>query len=109
VKLSNMPFSLTHWSEVEATHHAGLEGTAIWQTRHFDSLRIRRVEYTPGYVADHWCSKGHLVLCLQGEFDTELQDGRRFTLTAGMSYQVADDAGAHRSSTTTGAVLFIVD
>ena len=72
-------------------------------------MRVRRVEYTPGYLADHWCSKGHILLCLAGELETELEDGRRFVLTPGMSYQVADGAEAHRSRTAVGATLFIVD
>jgi quercetin dioxygenase-like cupin family protein len=67
------------------------------------------VEYSPGYIADHWCSKGHILLVLEGDLETELQDGRKFTLKPGMSYQVQDDGEAHRSSTTTGAKLFIVD
>jgi hypothetical protein len=67
------------------------------------------VEYSAGYLADHWCAKGHIILCTQGQLDTELKDGRRFTLRPGMSYQVADDDGEHRSSTATGATLFIVD
>ena len=75
----------------------------------FGSIRVRMVEYTPGYVADHWCSKGHILLCLEGELHTELQDGRRFVLQPGMSYQVADGAEAHRSSTAVGARLFVVD
>jgi hypothetical protein len=70
---------------------------------------VRIVEYTSGYLADHWCSKGHVLFCVEGQLDTELQDGRTFTLTPGMSYQVADGAEAHRSSTATGAKLFIVD
>ena len=67
------------------------------------------VEYSAGYLADHWCKKGHILLCLEGELHTELEDGRQFVMTPGMSYQVADGAEAHRSSTTTGARLFIVD
>ncbi len=67
------------------------------------------VEYTPGYLADHWCVKGHILLCLTGELHTELADGRTFKLVPGMSYQVADDAEPHRSSTEFGATLFIVD
>ena len=70
---------------------------------------MRIVEYSENYLADHWCSKGHILLCLEGELHTELDDGRSFTLTAGMSYQVADQAEAHRSSTSKGAKLFIVD
>ena len=82
---------------------------AFWRTRVFGGIRVRMVEYTPGYLADHWCVKGHILLCTEGELHTELQDGRVFTLRAGMSYQVADNAEAHRSYTEVGAQLFIVD
>jgi quercetin dioxygenase-like cupin family protein len=109
LKLSNIPFSTTDWSEVEPTEHRGERGSARWRTRHFDSVRVRMVEYSPGYVADHWCVKGHVLLCLEGELRTELQDGRTFILKPGMTYQVADNAEAHRSSTQVGAKLFIVD
>ena len=80
-----------------------------WRTQNFDSIRVRMVEYTPGYVADHWCSKGHIILCLEGELLTLFEDGREFVLKPGMSYQVADQAEAHRSSTQVGAKLFVVD
>jgi quercetin dioxygenase-like cupin family protein len=109
MKMSGIPFGTTDWSAVERTEHKGTTGTAYWRTRDFGDLRVRMVEYTPGYLADHWCSKGHILLCTEGELLTELEDGRTFTLTAGMSYQVADHAEAHRSSTRMGAKLFIVD
>ena len=109
VQISGIPFGLTDWTQVERTEHKGETGTAYWQTRNFGDIRVRMVEYTPGYLADHWCSKGHVLLCVDGQLDTELEDGRSFTLTPGMSYQVADNAEAHRSSTTHGAKLFIVD
>ena len=109
MKMSNIPFGTTAWSEVERTEHAGETGMAYWRTRHFGDLRVRMVEYTPGYLADHWCNKGHILFCLEGELHTELEDGRQFVLTPGMSYQVADQAEPHRSSTATGARLFIVD
>ncbi len=109
MKMSNIPFGATDWSEVETTEHPGDTGMAYWRTRQFGDLRVRMVEYTPGYLADHWCSKGHILLCLEGELHTELEDGRTFVLTPGMSYQVADQAEPHRSSTATGARLFIVD
>jgi hypothetical protein len=109
MQMSNIPFGTTDWSKVEITEHRGENGTARWRTRDFGGIRVRLVEYTPGYVADHWCDKGHILLCLEGELLTELRDGRRFTLLAGMSYQVADHVDAHRSSTTAGAKLFIVD
>jgi hypothetical protein len=107
--MTAIAFGTTDWSTVEPTTHAGTTGVAIWRTRHFGDLRVRMVEYTPGYLADHWCSKGHILLCLAGELLTELADGRVFTLKPGMSYQVADGAEPHRSTTAVGAKLFIVD
>lgn len=107
--MKNIPFGITDWSQIAPTEHKGDTGIATWRTRHFDSLRVRLVEYSPGYLADHWCKKGHILLCLEGELHTQLADGREFVLTAGVSYQVADDAEPHRSYTRTGAKLFIVD
>ncbi|QQS13132.1 MAG: DHCW motif cupin fold protein [Rhodospirillales bacterium] len=109
MKMTDIPFGTTDWSTVEPTEHAGDTGKAIWRTRQFGAIRVRRVDYTPGYLADHWCEKGHILLCLEGELVTELKDGRVFTLKAGDSYQVADGAEPHRSRTATGARLFIVD
>ena len=82
---------------------------ALWYTQQFDGIRVRMVEYSAGYLADHWCSKGHILLCMEGELHTELADGRKFILTPGTSYQVADNAEPHRSYTKIGAKLFIVD
>lgn len=107
--MSSIPFGTTDWSQLERTEHKGERGSAYWRTQHFGDIRVRMVEYTPGYLADHWCAKGHILLCLEGELHTELQDGRTCTLTPGRSYQVADQAEAHRSSTEVGATLFIVD
>jgi quercetin dioxygenase-like cupin family protein len=109
MKMQSIPFGTTDWFTIEQTEHAGLAGVAYWRTRQFGDIRVRMVEYSPGYVADHWCSKGHILLVLDGELETELADGRRFTLKAGMSYQVADGAEPHRSCTRIGAKLFIVD
>ena len=109
MEMSGIPFGTTDWSRIERTEHRGEIGVAYWRTRSFGDIRVRMVEYTPGYVADHWCTKGHVLLCVEGELHTELMDGRKFTLRPGMSYQVADNAEPHRSSTGTGATLFIVD
>jgi hypothetical protein len=109
MQISNIPFGTTDWSSIEPTEHQGERGLAYWRTQHFGSIRVRFVEYTPGYLADHWCVKGHILLCTEGELLTELADGRKFTLSAGMSYQVADNAEPHRSSTVVGAKLFVVD
>lgn len=107
--INNIPFGTTDWSKITPTEHKGESGIAYWRTCQFGTLRVRMVEYSPGYLADHWCSKGHILLCLEGELHTELQDGRRFVLKQGMSYQVADNAEPHRSYTKEGAKLFVVD
>lgn len=109
VQITALPFGITDWSLVEPTEHPGASGRALWRTQQFGAIRVRMVEYSPGYLADHWCSKGHILLCLEGELDTELQDGRSFRLRPGMSYQVADAAEAHRARSSGGGRLFIVD
>jgi hypothetical protein len=109
MQIAGIPFGTTDWSAVAPTEHPGETGKALWRTQQFGLIRVRMVEYTPGYLADHWCEKGHILLCLEGELETELADGRRFTLRPGMSYQVADGTDPHRSSTAGGAKLFIVD
>ena len=109
MQLKNIPFTLTEWSTIDPTEHPGVTGKAIWRTQHFGDIRVRMVEYTPGYLADHWCEKGHILLCLEGRLETELSDGRIFVLTPGVSYEVADHAEPHRSKTDVGARLFIVD
>jgi quercetin dioxygenase-like cupin family protein len=109
MKIESTPFGTTDWTTVIPSEHRGETGSAYWRTQNFGGIRVRMVEYTPGYRADHWCRKGHVLLCLEGELETELEDGRRFTLKPGMSYQVADGAEPHRSRTTVGAKLFIVD
>lgn len=109
MKIHGIPFGVTEWDDIPPTTHQGEAGTAIWRTRQFGDIRVRIVECTPGYVADHWCVKGHILFCLEGELRTELKDGRTFTLRPGVSFQVADNAEPHRSSTATGARLLIVD
>ena len=107
--MAEIPFGTTDWSTVEATEHRGEAGVARWRTRQFGAIRVRMVEYSPGYLADHWCQKGHVLLVLDGELHTELADGRTVLLKPGQSYQVADGDLAHRSKTAVGAKLFIVD
>ena len=109
MQISDIPFGVTDWAAIKPTEHPGESGIAYWRTCNFGALRVRMVEYSPGYLADHWCHKGHVLLCLEGELHTELEDGRVFVLKPGMSYQVADGAEAHRSSTAVGARLFVVD
>lgn len=109
MRIADIPFNTTDWATVEPTIHPGESGTATWRTMKFGDLRVRMVEYSAGYRADHWCEKGHVLLCLAGEMRTELADGRVFVLRPGVSYQVSDGAEPHRSSTAGGATLFIVD
>ncbi len=109
MKIADLPFGTVDWNTVEVAVHAGQTGEARWRTRNFGDVRVRMLEYSAGYLADHWCSKGHFLLCLEGELQTELADGRRFTLRPGMSYHVADGAEPHRSSTQVGAKLYVVD
>jgi len=109
MKDSTISFQVIDWNSIPKTEHKGITGSAYWQTLQFPDLRVRIVEYTKGYMADHWCQKGHIVHCLEGEFESELQDGSKFQLTKGMSYIVSDEVSSHRSSTRNGVKLMIID
>jgi hypothetical protein len=104
-----IPFQTINWTVIPKTEHKGETGTAYWQTVHLQGLRIRIVEYTAGYLADHWCRKGHIVHCLEGEFVSESEDGTHSYLAAGMTYVVSDEQSSHRSATKDGVKLMIVD
>jgi len=109
-KIEGVDFSVSQWSAITPSAHEGAKGAAYWRTVETGNIRVRMVEYSPGYVADHWCARGHVLLVLEGELITELKDGRRFTLKSGYSYHVGDDeTNPHKSRTDTGARLFIVD
>jgi hypothetical protein len=97
------------WASVEQVTHLGKTGVAHWRTKEIGNVRVRMVDYSKGCLADHWCSKGHVILLLEGELVTELKDGRTFVLKPGMGYHVADGESPHRSRTDAGAKLFIVD
>lgn len=107
--IDNFSFQITDWDKVEKIVHRGIEGEAVWQTFMMNNIRIRMLEYSAGYVADHWCSKGHIIFCIEGEMETELKDGRKMKLSKGMSYHVGDDSEPHRSSSVNGCKLFVVD
>ena len=109
MKIADFHFQTLDWSTISKEEHKGETGIAYWQIQTMNDIRVRMVEYSPGYKADHWCSKGHIIYCLEGEMNTELEDGRIMKLTKGMSYVVGDDCEAHRSSTENGCKLFIVD
>jgi len=105
----NIPFQTIDWTNIEKTAYPGETGTSSWQTITYDGLRIRVVEYVAGYLADHWCRKGHIVHCLEGSFVSELENGKSFMLTKGMSYVVSDDLSSHRSVSEHGVKLLIID
>lgn len=105
-----IPFQTTDWSTIPPTQHKGETGTATWRTLQYDKIRVRMIEYSAGYKADHWCSVGHIIFCVEGEFVSHLKDGNEYVLTKGMSYQTTDDAAnPHLSTSATGCKLFVVD
>jgi quercetin dioxygenase-like cupin family protein len=109
MRLSDIPFQAIDWSRIAPTEHRGESGVATWRTVEVGNVRARVVEYSPGYVADHWCERGHVLYVIEGELVNELRDGRSNVLTAGQGYVVADGDGAHRSKSPRGARLFVVD
>ena len=109
MNLDPIPFQTTDWSNIPKTTHRGETGIAYWQTLQFDGLRIRMVEYSENYLADHWCEKGHIIYCLEGEMETELSSGEKYLLKKGMTYQVSDDMSSHRSYSKDGVKLLIID
>jgi quercetin dioxygenase-like cupin family protein len=109
MKIPDFPFTVTDWARMPVSEHPGITGKALWRTLMIGDLRVRMVEYSPGYRADHWCQRGHILYVLEGELVTELECGGSVVLHQGTSYQVSDGRSSHRSSTTTGAKLFIVD
>ena len=106
---NGIPFHLVDWTNIEPTSHKGEMGIAFWKTLQLPGLRIRIVDYSEGYVADHWCQKGHIVHCLKGELITEHENGGKFVLKEGMTYVVSDNLSSHRSVTAHGVRLLIVD
>ena len=107
--MSGIPFQTIDWDTIPETEHVGETGTSFWKTIQFNGLRIRVVKYSKGYLANHWCAKGHIVYCLEGEFVSELVTGEKISLSKGMSYIVSDDLSSHRSFSKTGVKLLIVD
>ncbi|MFZ1304514.1 MAG: DHCW motif cupin fold protein [Ferruginibacter sp.] len=107
--IASFPFQTLNWNSITAEEHKGTTGIAWWKIFNMGDIRIRMVEYSANYFADHWCRKGHIIYCISGQMITELEDGREFILSAGMTYQVGDNSHAHRSRTANGCSLFIVD
>ncbi len=109
MKDKGIPFQVIDWSKIANIEYKGEIGSAFWKTLQLDELRIRVVEYTQGYLADHWCKKGHIVHCLEGEVISEMESGETTLLKTGMTYVVSDNLSSHRSKTNKGAKLLIID
>lgn len=109
MNINRFPFQTLNWSGIEKEEHTGITGLATWRIFKMGDIRVRMVEYSAGYFADHWCKKGHIIYCIEGEMITELEDGREFILSKGMTYHVGDNCEAHRSRSENGCSLFIVD
>lgn len=110
MKITDVPFAFTDWSQQEAREYAGETGMSTWRTFTSGELRVRMVEYTPGFRSDHWCARGHVLLVLEGSLTIELKDGRVIELPPRTSFQVGDDeSNPHMASTKKGATVFIVD
>lgn len=107
--MNRIPFQTTDWQHVPTTEHNGETGIARWKTLQYEGLRVRMVEYSANYKANHWCKKGHIVFCVEGEMISELDSGEKYVLRKGMSYQVSDDVSNHRTFTEHGATIFIID
>jgi hypothetical protein len=105
----NIPFQVIDWNTISKTEYPGESGKAFWQTLQLPGLRIRIVEYSKGYLADHWCKKGHIVHCLEGEFISEMENGEKFTMNEGMTYVVSDELSSHRSFSENGVKVLIID
>ena len=105
----NIPFQVIDWNNVSIEEHKGEIGKSFWQTLQYDGLRVRIVEYSAGYLADHWCKKGHIVYCLEGEVINEQENGEKHLLKTGMTYIVSDDLSSHRSFAKKNVKLLIID
>jgi hypothetical protein len=111
MKLMKMAEAVTDWSRLPATAAPGASGAAQARARQLGDIQLRLVDYGTGYLADHWCSKGHIIYVIAGALAIEHQDGTpACLLTSGMSWHVADgEDPAHRVRSETGARVFIVD
>lgn len=109
MEMKPFPFQTVDWAGVETEEHNGITGTAYWKIFSMGDIRVRMVNYSANYFADHWCNKGHVIYCISGEMITELEDGRQFLLSEGMTYHVGDNSNPHRSRSEKGCSLVIVD
>ncbi len=105
----NIPFQTIDWSMVPITEQKGERGVAYSKTTQFQGLQIRIVEYSGGYAADHWCDKGHIVYCLEGELIIELKDDINYKLTEGMMFVISDELSSHRLVSETKVKVLIID
>ena len=110
MNLNNFPVGITDWSQISESVHPGASGTAAVHSHQLGDIQLRFVVYSPNYVADHWCHKGHIVFVIAGQLVIEHQHSLTYKLMPGMSYHVADDdEPPHRVISDNGATIFIID
>jgi quercetin dioxygenase-like cupin family protein len=110
MKIEGVPFAVTDWNRVSAIEHKGRAGTSFWRSFEEGCLRVRVVDYSPGFEADHWCPRGHILYVLEGELRIALKSGAVHKLGRGMSFAAGnDESDPHLASSPSGARVFIVD
>jgi hypothetical protein len=110
MNIQNVDFTITDWEKIKPVEYPGESGTSYWRIFESGNVRVRVVEYSPGFKSDHFCSRGHILLILEGELGIKFKDGQIFRLVQGMSFQAEDDeTNPHLVYTEKGAKVFIVD
>jgi len=109
MNLGDLPLGLTDWSQIPESVHPGAPGTATVRSRQLGDIQLRLLVYSPNYVADHRCQKGHIVYVIQGQVVTEHRETTNYTLESGTTYHVPDNGPPHRAVSHGGATVFIVD
>jgi hypothetical protein len=105
-----IPFQTINWETIPPIEHSGASGISISRTFQSDIIRLRLVDFSPKYKADHWCGKGHVIYCLDGDFVLHLKDGSKNVVTKGMTCQMLDDTqNPHLMISESGCKLFILD
>ncbi len=109
MKFGNVPFTVTDWTKLSSVGIRGERGKAVSKELNQGSARVRLVDYSADYKSDHWCTKGHIVLVLEGDLTIELNDGMSYELEGDMSLQVGDDVVPHLVRSKGGARVIIFD
>lgn len=110
MRIPPTPFTVVRLTRFDRTMEPGETGRSFSRAAETPDMRLRLVEYEAGYLADHWCDRGHVLHVIDGELTVELQDGRSFALQKGDSFVVSDRGdSSHRVRSERGASVFIAD